>query len=71
MALKDKVEKHNNVLATSGLSGKSITGVEAYFNGSVAVIEISYSGGTQYVKVSGQQIEIGGNEAWGTGTKVL
>lgn len=71
MSLKDAIHKHNNILGASGLSGKAITGVEVYQNGSVIVVEINYSGGSQYVKVNGLQVEVGGSADWNTGTKVL
>lgn len=70
MALKDQVKK-NNITATGGLSSKSITGVDVYFAGSTAIIEISFSGGSQFIKVKGLEAEVGGSEAWGSGTKVI
>jgi hypothetical protein len=65
---KDSLQTNNNILASSGLSSKTITGLNTYRHGSVAVIEIAYSGGTQYIKVKQNQIEVGGTNEWGTGT---
>jgi hypothetical protein len=70
-ANKDQVIKHSNVLGLSGLSSKSITGVEVYAHGAVIVVEINYSGGTQYIKVKQNQAEVGGTIEWGTGTQVI
>lgn len=65
---KKDLPSTRNVLASSGLSSKTITGANVYRHGSVAVIELSYTGGTTYIKVDGLQIEIGGTNEWGTGT---
>lgn len=65
---KDSLLRNANILGLSGLSAKSITDISAYQHGSVAVIEIAYSGGTQYIKVKQSQIEVGGTNEWGTGT---
>jgi hypothetical protein len=65
---KDALPQVSNNLATSGLSGKTITGFSTYIHGAVAVIELSFSGGSQFVKVKQLQIEIGGTNEWGTGT---
>ncbi len=61
----------SNALVTSGLSGKSITGLDIYQHGSTIVIEINYTGGPQYVKVNRGRVEVGGTEDFGTGTQVL
>jgi hypothetical protein len=67
---KDSLPVNSDVLATSGLSGKSITGVSAYKHGSVGVIEITFSTGSQFFKMKQGQLEIGGTNEWGTGTIV-
>jgi hypothetical protein len=61
----------NNVLGVSGLSGKSVTGVSAFVHGSIIVIKITHSTGSQYIKVNGLQVEVGGEHEWGSGTKVI
>jgi hypothetical protein len=63
--------KKNSVLGTSALNAKSITGVDLYQAGSTIVIEISFSGGSQFIKVQGLRAEVGGTNDWGTGTLVL
>lgn len=68
MPKKEDSPQNNNVLISSGLSGKSITGLVAWRTGSVAVIEVNYTGGPTYIKVKGFQTEIGGDANWGTGT---
>jgi hypothetical protein len=70
MSDKTQTPKQSSILAASGLSGKSITGVHCYQLGSAIVIEVSYSGGSQLIKVNQQQVEIGGSADWGSGTKV-
>jgi hypothetical protein len=70
MSDKTQVPKQGSILATSGLSGKSITGVNVYQVASITVIEITYSGGSQLIKVKQHQVEIGGSADWDTGTKV-
>lgn len=65
---KSTVPKSGNILSVSGLSSKSVTDINAYVHGSVVVIEVAYSGGTQYIKTKGLQIEVGGTNEWGSGT---
>jgi hypothetical protein len=60
--------KENSILGSSGLNGKSITGLKVTQHGVVVAIEISYSGGSQLVKVKQTQVEVGGTLDWGTGT---
>lgn len=71
--LPDKTQAPSsvNVVNTSSLSGKSITGLQVWRTGSVTVIEINYTGGPTFVKVRGLQTEIGGDANWGTGTLEL
>lgn len=71
MTDKNTLPKKNNILGTSGLNSKSITGIETYQAGSTVIIEISFSGGSQFIKVKGFQVEVGGTNEWGTGTLVL
>lgn len=59
-----------SILTTSGLSGKTITGLNAYTNGSVTVIEVVAPGGTVFLKVRQGQMEVGGTAVWGTGTLI-
>lgn len=67
---KTALTANANVLGTSALNSKSITGVDVYRHGSVVVIEISFSGGSQFIKVKNMLVEIGGTNEWDTGTKV-
>jgi hypothetical protein len=71
MTDKNGLPKNNSVLGTSGLNAKTITGVAVYQAGSVMVIEVSYSGGSQFIKIQGFRAEVGGTNEWGTGTQVL
>jgi hypothetical protein len=68
---KTKVPRRFNALTVSGLNGKSITGVDVYYHGNVFVVEITFSGGSQFIKHKQLQSEIGGTLEWGTGTPVL
>jgi hypothetical protein len=45
--------------------------VDAYQHGNVIVFEISYSGGSQFLKVQQFKAEVGGTAEWGTGTQIL
>lgn len=67
---KDKtaLPVNTGVLSVSGLNTKAITGVNYYKHGSVQVLEISYSGGSQFFKFLQGQCEVGGTNEWGTGT---
>ena len=57
-----------NFLTSSGLSGKSVTGIDIYRVGSTTVIEVNFSGGPQFVKFQHGLVEFGGTAAWGDGT---
>jgi hypothetical protein len=70
MSDKTQTPRQSSILAASGLSGKSITGANVYQIASVTVIEILFSGGSQYIKVKQHQVEIGGTADWDSGTKV-
>lgn len=67
---KTQTSSTSNVVNTSGLSGKSITGLDVWRAGSVTIIEVNYTGGPTFVKVRGLEAEVGGDANWGTGTKV-
>lgn len=67
---KGTVINNRNVIAASGLNGKSITSLEVYVHGAVTVVEIGFSGGSQFVKVKQGQAEVGGTNEWGTGTQI-
>lgn len=71
MTDKNTLPKKNGVLGVSGLNAKSITGVDVYQAGSVIVVEVSFSGGSQFIKIQGLRAEVGGTNEWGTGTAVL
>jgi len=69
MALpKEQNHTWKNMLAASGLSGKTITGVDVYKLGSMTVLEINFSGGPTYVKHQHGMVDFGGTAEWGTGT---
>ncbi len=71
MTQKNETQSRNSVLTLSGLNGKTITGVDAYRHGSVTAIEISFSGGSAFLKVRpGGELEIGGTLDLGSGTTV-
>lgn len=69
MAKKNETRQSGSVLGASGLNGKSVTGVQCYFLGSMGVVEISFSGGSCLIKELQGQFEVGGTDDWGTGTK--
>lgn len=68
MATKEGLTKHASILGTSGLNGKSVTGVEVYQHGSTIVIEIAFSGGSSFIKVRNFVVDVGGTNEFGTGT---
>lgn len=59
-----------NLLAASGLNGKAITGLYAYRQGSVDVLEVQYSGGSAFLKFYLGRVEAGGTQVWGSGTEL-
>ena len=65
---KNECTRTTSVLTASGLNGKTVTDVIVTQHGSVNVIEIVYSGGSQLIKDREGQIEVGGTLDWGTGT---
>lgn len=67
---KKDLARYRDVLTTSGLSGKAITGVESYVHGATEVIEISFSGGSQFIKLKQGVLEVGGTAEFGSGTVV-
>ncbi len=62
--------RYKDVTTVSGLSGKSITGVECYTTGSTECVEISYSGGSTLIKMRQGLVEIAGTNEWNSGTQV-
>lgn len=60
--------KTKNILGDSGLSAKSITGAVVTVHGSVVAIELTYSGGSEFIKVKHGLVELGGTNEWGSGT---
>ena len=68
---KQECTRSKSVLTASGLSGKSVTDVLITQHGSVTVIEVAYSGGSQFVKEKQGLVEVGGDLNWGTGTQVF
>jgi hypothetical protein len=70
MASETSATAGKSVLTDSGLSAKTITDVQAFKHGSVVAIKISYSGGSQWIKVFQGDVEAGGTIDWGTGTRM-
>jgi hypothetical protein len=68
---KQECTRSKSILTASGLSGKSVTDVLITQHGSVTVIEVAYSGGSQFVKEKQGLVEVGGDLNWGTGTQVF
>ena len=67
---KTQSHRHSNILTTSGLSGKSITSLDAFIHGSVQILLVGYSGGSTYLKWKQGVFEYGGTQDFGTGTQV-
>lgn len=59
-----------SALVVSGLNGKSVTGVNVGYSGSMVMMEIVHSTGSTLIKEFQGRVEVGGTEAWGTGTEV-
>lgn len=70
MPSKSAVIANQNILAASGLSGKTMTGINVHSAGDVVVIEISYSGGSTFIKEKKGVVKVGGDAEWETGTQV-
>ena len=68
MADKTQNDKHVNALVQTGLSAKSITGLDIWKAAGVDVVEINYVGGPYFIKFRGGQAEVGGTSTWGSGT---
>ena len=68
---KQDCTRSKSVLTASALAGKAVTDVIVTQHGSVNVIEIAYSGGSQFVKEKQGLVEVGGDLNWGTGTQVF
>lgn len=67
---KTSLPKHANA-GTFSLNGKTITDVDVYSHGTNVVIAVNYAGGPTYIKVNGTQVEVGGTDDFGTGTKLF
>jgi hypothetical protein len=70
MPKKEEAAKNANVLAVTGLSGKTFTGLSVWRVGSVDIVEIAHSTGTVFVKFRQGQCEVNGDANWGSGTMV-
>lgn len=68
---KDQSQNHSNLIKNSGLSGKSITSLDAFVHGTTYVLLVGYSGGSTYLKWKQGSFEYGGTQDWGTGTRVF
>jgi hypothetical protein len=70
-AKKEDCMRFLSVVAASGLSGKAITDVTVSQHGSVTAIEVTYSGGSKFIKERQGLVEVGGDLNWGSGTQVF
>lgn len=68
---KQECTRSKSILTLSGLNGKSVTDVIVTQHGSVTVLEVAFSGGSQVVKEKQGLVEVGGDLNWGTGTQVF
>jgi len=68
---KQECTRSTSILTASGLNGKSVTDVIVTQHGIVTVIEVAYSGGSQFVKEKQGLVEVGGDLNWGTGTRIF
>jgi hypothetical protein len=68
--MPDKKEnaKSNNITASSGLSGKTITAVHAWEVGSVDIVEIVTASGSTFIKWKAGRCDVGGDASFGSGT---
>lgn len=64
------VKSSGSQLTAAGLSSKTVTGVTVHQHGSVTAFEITFSGGSAFLKHRQGLAEIGGTIEWGTGTAV-
>lgn len=72
MPNKNLLTQNASLLAATGLSAKTVSTVNAYIHGSVFVVEIVASDGTTaFIKHQHGQVEVGGTNEWGTGTRNL
>lgn len=67
---QDKKSLPHAVNILGSLSGKTLNALTTYQHGAVSVVELGFSDGTmQFIKFYQGQIEVGGTNEWGTGTK--
>lgn len=72
MPKQSELTKSGDITASSSSTGKTVSAVKAYQSGIVTVIELDWSNSTiSYIKVRGLEVEVGGTNEFGTGTKVL
>jgi hypothetical protein len=69
MSLKDEAAA-KEISTQAGLNAKSITGLTAYRNGSINVLEVKHSTGTVFIKSYLGRMEYGGDASWGSGTEI-
>lgn len=60
----------SNTLTASGLNGKSITGMNIFRHGMTVVVELLFSGGSQFIKIRQTRIEFGGDHDFGSGIEI-
>ena len=69
MADKTKLTVSNAVLTS--VNGKTLSHMQYYQHGSIQVLEISWTDSTtSFVKFLQGQVETGGTNEWGTGTRL-
>jgi hypothetical protein len=68
---KQECTRSASILTASGLNAKAITDVIVTQHGIVTVIEVAFSGGSQFVKEKQGLVEVGGDLNWGTGTRIF
>lgn len=71
MPKKEASAQNANILGVSGLNAKSVTGINVHQNADVLVIEISFSGGSTFIKSRKGIVKVGGSEEWETGTVIF
>ena len=70
MSKKEENYKNTNVLGSSGLNGKTITGISVWKTGSLDVVEIVTASGSTFIKFQFGRCDVGGTADWGSGTMV-
>jgi hypothetical protein len=68
--MPDKKNLTTSTSVLNGFGGKTLSNAQAYQHGSVQVVELIFSDSTTlFLKFLQGQVETGGTNEWGTGTK--